>query len=126
MRMASAGSARAARARAAAGPPSVSAAWAPRGPAAAGAGTAKSILAAGAARAGEPEIDAGRPAPPRTGVPSNGVDEAPRRGTFAEASVGVFSTIGGSRRFSNAQPWLGLTVGRDLGRAASIFASLGV
>ena len=84
------------------------------------------LLAAGAARAGEPEVDAGRPAPSRTGVPSNGVDEAPRRGTFAEASVGVFTTVGGSRRFSNAQPWLGLTVGRDLGRAASIFASLGV
>jgi hypothetical protein len=40
--------------------------------------------------------------------------------------VGVFTTMGGSRRFSNAQPWLGLTLGRDLGSAASIFASLGV
>jgi hypothetical protein len=87
---------------------------------------AAALLFAAAARAGEPEADAVRPAPARTAVPSNGVDQAPRRGTFAEASVGVFTTLGGSRRFSNAQPWLGLTLGRDLGSAASIFASLGV
>jgi hypothetical protein len=58
-------------------------------------------------------------------VPSTGVEEAPRRGTFAEASVGVFTVMGGSRTFSNAQPYLGITVGRDLGAAASIFASVG-
>jgi hypothetical protein len=87
---------------------------------------AAALLFAAAARAGEPDADPARPAPARTAVPSNGVDPAPRRGTFAEASVGVFTTLGGSRRFSNAQPWLGLTLGRDLGSAASIFASLGV
>jgi hypothetical protein len=87
---------------------------------------AAALLFTAAARAGGPEADAGRPAPSRTAVPSNGVDQAPRRGTFAEASVGVFTTVGGSRRFSNAQPWLGLTLGRDLGAAASIFVSLGV
>jgi hypothetical protein len=87
---------------------------------------AAALLFAAAARAGEPESEAARAASARTAVPSNGVDEAPRRGTFAEASVGVFTTVGGSRRFSNAQPWLGLTLGRDLGAAASIFASLGV
>ena len=87
---------------------------------------AAALLFAVAARAGEPDADPGRPAPSRPAVPSNGVDQAPRRGTFAEASVGIFTTVGGSRRFSNAQPWLGLTVGRDLGAAASIFASLGV
>ncbi|MFL5311484.1 MAG: adventurous gliding motility protein CglE [Myxococcales bacterium] len=86
---------------------------------------AAAMLLASAARAGEPEPDAARPVPSRTGVPSNGVDEAPRRGTFAEAGVGVFTTVGGSRRFSNAQPWLGLTFGRDVASAASIFASLG-
>ena len=87
---------------------------------------AAALLFAAAARAGEPDADPGRPAPSRPAVPSNGVDQAPRRGTFAEASVGIFTTVGGSRRFSNAQPWLGLTVGRDLGAAASIFASLAV
>ena len=87
---------------------------------------AAALLFAAAARGGEPDADPGRPAPSRPAVPSNGVDQAPRRGTFAEASVGIFTTVGGSRRFSNAQPWLGLTVGRDLGAAASIFASLGV
>ena len=87
---------------------------------------AAALLFAAAARAGEPDADPARPAPARTAVASNGVDPAPRRGTFAEASVGVFTTLGGSRRFSNAQPWLGLTLGRDLGSAASIFASLGV
>ena len=86
---------------------------------------AAALLFAAAARAGEPEADAGRPVPTRIAVPSNGVDEPPRRGTFAEASVGAFATVGGSRKVSNVQPWLGLTVGRDLGAASSIFASVG-
>jgi hypothetical protein len=79
------------------------------------------LLLAFAARAGEPD-PADRPPPP---FPSTGIDEAPRRGTFAEASLGVFTTLGGSRALSNAQPWLGLTFGRDLGSSASIFASIG-
>ena len=77
------------------------------------------LLAAAAARAGEMDA-AGRAA-----FPSNGVDEAPRRGTFAEAGAGAFATLGGSRRVSAVQPYLGLTVGRDLGSAASLFASVG-
>jgi hypothetical protein len=86
---------------------------------------AAALCFAAAARAGEPQADAGRAAPARPVVPSNGVDEPPRRGTFAEASVGAFATVGGSRRVSNVQPWLGLTVGRDLGASSSIFASVG-
>jgi hypothetical protein len=82
------------------------------------------LLAPAAARAGEPESAADRPGI-RIAVPSNGIDEAPRRGTFAEASLGAFATLGGSRTFSNAQPYLGLTVGRDLGGASSLFASVG-
>ena len=79
------------------------------------------LLLASAASAGEQD-PSDRSAPP---FPSNGVDEAPRRGTFAEASLGVFATLGGSRALSNAQPYLGLSVGRDLGSSASIFASVG-
>ncbi|HYZ88920.1 MAG TPA: adventurous gliding motility protein CglE [Myxococcales bacterium] len=80
-------------------------------------------LATAAAHAGESQVAGDRTGPPA--VPSNGVEEAPRRGTFAEASVGMFTAMGGSRTFSNAQPYLGLTVGRDLGATASIFASVG-
>ena len=85
---------------------------------------AAALLLAAAARGGEPEPGADRPLA-RTPIPSNGVDEAPRRGTFAEASLGAFATLGGSRALSNAQPYLGLTVGRDLGAASSLFASVG-
>jgi hypothetical protein len=55
-----------------------------------------------------------------------GVDDAPRRGTFAEASLGVFTAMGGTRPFSNGQPYLGLTLGRDLGARASVFATVAV
>ena len=83
------------------------------------------MLFAAGARAGDAEAGAERPRA-LTAVPSNGVDEAPRRGTFAEASLGVFATTGGTRFLSNAQPYLGLTVGRDLGAASSLFLSIGV
>ena len=56
----------------------------------------------------------------------SGVDEAPRRGTYVEASLGVFTAMGGTRPFSSGQPYLGLTIGRDLGKRASVFASLGL
>lgn len=85
---------------------------------------AAALLLAAAARGGEPEPGAERPGATIAG-PSNGVDETPRRGTFAEASLGAFATVGGSRALSNAQPYLGLTVGRDLGAASSLFASVG-
>jgi hypothetical protein len=85
---------------------------------------AAALLVAGAARAGEPEAGADQPGA-RTAVPSNGIDEAPRRGAFAEASLGAFATLGGTRAVSNLQPYLGLTVGRDLGAASSLFASVG-
>jgi hypothetical protein len=63
---------------------------------------------------------------PPDSVPVAGVDDAPRRGTYVEAALGVFTAMGGSRRFSSGQPYLGMTVGHDLGALASIFASLGV
>jgi len=81
------------------------------------------LLAAGA-HAADSQAPADRAVAPAA-VPSTGIDEPPRRGTFAEATVGVFTAMGGSRTFSNAQPYLGITFGRDLGSAASVFASVG-
>src|SRR5260221_13433648 len=78
------------------------------------------VLLAGAVRAAE-----GGQALPGP-VAAIGVDEPPRRGTFAEATLGGFFTVGGTRGISNGQPYLGLIVGRELGEAASIFASIGV
>src|SRR5262249_51927375 len=56
----------------------------------------------------------------------SGVDDLPRRGTYVEAALGVFTAMGGSRPFSSGQPYLGLTLGRDLGDRVAIFASLGL
>jgi hypothetical protein len=55
-----------------------------------------------------------------------GVDQPPRRGAYAEAAVGAFTTLGGSRPFSLLQPYLGLTVGREIGAASSLFVSVGI
>ena len=63
--------------------------------------------------------------PPDTVVVA-GVDEAPRRGTWVEAALGVFTAMGGTRTFSSGQPYLAMSLGHDLGARASIFASLGL
>jgi microcystin-dependent protein len=86
---------------------------------------AAALLVSFAARAAEADAAPTEIAAPRSASPSNGVEQAPRRGTFAEASVGVLTAMGGSRTFSNAQPYLGVTFGRDIGAAAAIFASIG-
>jgi hypothetical protein len=83
------------------------------------------LLVSFAALGGEPAAAPSDVAAPRAGPPSTGVEETPRRGTFAEASVGVITILGGSRTFSNAQPYLGVTFGRDLGAAAALFGSIG-
>ena len=59
-------------------------------------------------------------------APANGIDEPPRRGTFVETSLGVFTALGGNVPLSNLQPYIGLTFGRELGEAATVFASLGI
>jgi len=59
-------------------------------------------------------------------LPVNGVDERPRRGTFVETSLGVFTAMGGSAAFSNAQPYLGIAFGREIGERAAVFISLGI
>jgi len=63
--------------------------------------------------------------PPDTVVVA-GVDEAPKRGTWVEAALGVFTAMGGTRTFSSGQPYLAMSLGHDLGARASIFASLGL
>jgi hypothetical protein len=78
------------------------------------------LLSAGAAAQTEPG------ARPPDSVVVSGVDDAPRRGTYVEASLGLFTAMGGSRPFSSGQPYLAMTVGRDLGERASIFGSLGL
>src|SRR5258708_34245125 len=70
-------------------------------------------LAAGAAAA------AGAP-------PQLGIDARPRRGFFAEASLGAFTAVGGSRALSTAQPYLGMAVRRDLGDRSALFLQPGV
>ena len=59
-------------------------------------------------------------------VPANGVNEAPRRGTFVETSLGIFTAMGGSQPLSNGQPYLGMTIGRQIGEQVAVFASLGI
>jgi len=63
---------------------------------------------------------------PPDSVPVAGVTPSLHRGTWVQAALGVFTAMGGSRRFSSGQPYLGMTLGRDLGERASVFASLGV
>ena len=59
-------------------------------------------------------------------IPANGVDEPPRRGAFTEVSLGIFTAMGGSRPFSNAQPYIGMTVGHQVGAAAAVFGTFGI
>jgi hypothetical protein len=63
--------------------------------------------------------------PPDTVVVA-GIEDAPRRGTYVEAALGVFTAMGGTRPFSSGEPFLAMTLGRDLGSHASVFVSLGL
>jgi hypothetical protein len=80
------------------------------------------ILLAGAARAQNRAPEGALPAP----ADATGNEYQPRRGVFAEATLGLFTTLGGSRFFSNGQPYLGMMVGTELGQAAAVFLSLGI
>jgi hypothetical protein len=79
------------------------------------------LIAAAAEAQAEPA-----PRRPVETVPANGVDESPRRGTFVESTLGVFTTFGGSAKVSNGQPYLGITVGREVGERGALFGSLGI
>jgi hypothetical protein len=84
------------------------------------------MLCAAAARAGEPDASASDQPAGLGAIPTQGVEQKPRHGTFAEAALGIFSTLGGSRAFSSAQPYLGMSAGREMGRTAALFVSLGI
>ncbi len=58
--------------------------------------------------------------------PATGLDEKPRRGTFVETTLGFFTSMGGSRPFSNGQPYLGISAGREVGEQGSVFVALGI
>jgi hypothetical protein len=73
------------------------------------------VLAAAAASAAEPARS-----------PLNGVDAPPRRGTYVESTLGLFSTLGGTAKLSSAQPFLGISVGRELGTRTAVFLALGI
>jgi hypothetical protein len=62
----------------------------------------------------------------RAAAVANGVDEPPRRGTYVETSLGVFTAMGGNVALSNAQPYLALTLGREIGEQATVFATLAI
>lgn len=59
-------------------------------------------------------------------APATGLDEKPRRGTFVETTLGFFTAMGGSRPFSNGQPYLGIQAGREVGEQGSVFIALGI
>jgi hypothetical protein len=80
-------------------------------------------LLAAAAAAAQPDPTPRRPVET---VPVNGVDEPPRRGTFVESSLGFFTTFGGSAGAAAGQPYLAMTVGREIGEHAALFGSLGI
>lgn len=50
--------------------------------------------------------------------PSVGVPYQPREGFFAETQLGVFTALGGRKTFSNAQPYVALSIGKDFGSIA--------
>jgi len=59
-------------------------------------------------------------------APAEGVQMSVRRGLFTEANIGVMATLGGRDRYSNAQPYLQLGVGYDLGPHLELAAQFGL
>src|SRR5687767_138130 len=76
---------------------------------------AAAVLAAGVAQA-KPQLE-----------PSTGVAFQPRTGWFAETQIGIFTAMGGSKTFSNGQPFLGVSLGMDLPSMPelAVFATVG-
>jgi len=62
----------------------------------------------------------------RDRVPAAGVEETVRRGPYVETTLGLFTTLAGSAGMSRAQPYLGVTVGRDVAGRHKLFASLAI
>jgi hypothetical protein len=59
-------------------------------------------------------------------VPSQGVELRVRRGLFTETNIGVVMTFGGRERYSNAQSYLQLGIGYDLGEHVELAAQVGL
>lgn len=59
-------------------------------------------------------------------TPPEGVPLKVRRGFFAETDLGVFWTLGGENRYSNAQSYLQLGVGVDLTERLTVGAHFGL
>lgn len=60
---------------------------------------------------------------PAAAEPANGVPFQPRTGWYAETQLGVFTALGGRKMFSNAQPYLGVSLGVDPTDNLSVFVS---
>jgi hypothetical protein len=59
-------------------------------------------------------------------APATALDEQPHRGTYVETSLGIFTAFGGSAGASNVQPFLSLSLGREIGESVTMFLSLGI
>jgi hypothetical protein len=59
-------------------------------------------------------------------TPPQGVPLQVRRGFFTETSIGVFFTLGGKNRYSNAQTYLQLGLGYDVSENIEIAANFGL
>ena len=59
-------------------------------------------------------------------IPAEGVALKVRRGLFTETDIGAMMTFGGSDHYSNAQTYLQLGVGYDLGEHLELVAQFGL
>ena len=65
----------------------------------------------------------GTAAPAIAAVPAEGVPFVPRTGAYAEVLPGGFFTLGGSRGYSNLQPYFGFAVGYDVTKEISLYGT---
>ena len=59
-------------------------------------------------------------------TPSEGVEQSLHRGFWAETDLGAFFTVGGHDRYSNAQTYLQLGVGDDVGEHLEVGVQFGL
>src|SRR5262245_9426822 len=60
------------------------------------------------------------------GTPSEGIALHVRRGFFTDTNVGVFFTLGGQDRYSNAQTYLQLGIGYDISEHVELSLTGGI
>jgi hypothetical protein len=66
------------------------------------------------------------PAAAIAAAPQEGAPVQVRRGLFTETDIGLFLTVGGDDRYSNAQTYLQLGVGYDVGERVELGAHFGL